>query len=70
MSDPLRIPLSVTEQDGHLVVTGEVPKIESWPSTAKAQIASLPRGPGVYALFQQDLLVYVGESDNIQESIK
>jgi hypothetical protein len=69
MSDPSRLPLTVTQRDGSLVIAGEVPTIEAWATVTKKQMDDLPRAPGLYALFHEGTLVYVGESDNIQERV-
>lgn len=63
---PLRTPLEITESaDGSLAVSGILPPLDSWETGETA-----PRRAGCYALFRKHQLVYIGESDNMQERLR
>jgi hypothetical protein len=67
---PLRTPISVTvEDDGALIVAGTIPALDTWERAQVIQANKIPRAAGCYALYRDGHLVYVGESDNMQERL-
>lgn len=67
---PLRVPLSVTEDADGIEISGRIPPVDSWDSATAHTMDSIPRGPGCYALFRKEELIYIGESDCLAERLK
>jgi len=68
---PLRTPIGIDEgSDGAVTISGTIPRLASWERISFRDIEQLPRAPGCYALYRAGELIYLGESDNIQERLR
>lgn len=56
-------------KDKRIAVEGDIPAPSTWPKLPRREQGSLPIRAGLYALWNEDEIVYVGESDNILERI-
>ena len=67
---PMRTPIHVeADSQGYLEVNGAIPPLEKWECVRKDSLGAVPRGAGCYALYRKGSLVYIGESDNLQERL-
>ncbi|MFA5054378.1 MAG: GIY-YIG nuclease family protein [Parcubacteria group bacterium] len=66
---PLRTPISIKESAAGIEIAGTIPPLDGWQRATVQQSETIPRAPGVYALYVKGSLVYIGESDNIRERL-
>lgn len=50
-------------------IEGDLPSPDTWVKLSRREKGDLPRRAGLYALWDDDILNYIGESENLQSRI-